>query len=90
MFLTNADCSKLDSGPRDSLPCGHQWRFGTVMDIAELYRKEAEKCERLAKTCETEIGRAFFMDAAEHWREKALDVEYKEPPSLREARHTLN
>jgi hypothetical protein len=60
------------------------------MDIAELYRKEAEKCERLAKTCETKIGRAFFMDAAEHWREKALEVEHKEPPSLREARHPLN
>jgi len=53
------------------------------MDAAD-YMKEAEKCERLATTCETVIGRAFFRDAAAHWRQKALEAGHEEaspPPS---------
>jgi len=47
------------------------------MDAADLFLKEAEKCERLAEACETEISRTFFMDAAAHWRQKALQAEDK-------------
>jgi hypothetical protein len=50
------------------------------MDPADCM-KEAEKCERLATACETEIGRAFFRDAAAHWRKMALEAEYEKPPS---------
>jgi hypothetical protein len=44
---------------------------------ADRYLKEAEKCERLAKTCVTEICRAFWMDAADHWRRRALEARAK-------------
>lgn len=44
------------------------------MDAADQYLREAEKCERLAKTCLTEICRAFFMDAAAHWRQRAVEA----------------
>ena len=65
-------------------------RFGIVMDAADQYLREAEKCERLAQDCTTEIGRAFFVDAAAHWRQRALDAQTKgtlgeqPPPSLRQ------
>jgi hypothetical protein len=65
-------------------------RFGIVMDAADRYLKEAEKCERLAEACTTEIGRAFFVDAADHWRQMALEAQNegtlgeKPPASLRE------
>jgi hypothetical protein len=49
------------------------------MDAADCV-KEAEKCKRLASECGTEIGRAFFRDAAAHWRQMALDAEHEEPP----------
>ena len=52
-------------------------RFGIVMDTANQYLKEAEKCERLAQVCTTEIGRAFFLDAAAHWRQRALEAQTK-------------
>jgi hypothetical protein len=59
------------------------------MDATDRYLKEAEKCERLAEACATEISRAFFVDAAVHWRQRALEAQNKEspdkkPPSLRE------
>jgi hypothetical protein len=47
------------------------------MDAADRYSKEAENCERLAKICVTEICRAFWMDAADHWRRKALEARAK-------------
>ena len=54
------------------------------MDAADRYMKEAEKCERIAEACAIEISRAFFRDAAAHWRQKALEAKGKEPPLSRE------
>jgi hypothetical protein len=51
------------------------------MDVADRYFKDAEKCERLATVCAAEISRSFFLDAAAHWRQMALEAEYAEPPS---------
>jgi len=36
------------------------------------YLKNAERCERLAETCTTDLSCAFFLDAAFHWRQMAL------------------
>ena len=51
------------------------------MDAAAQYRKDAEKCERLAKECETVIARSFLLDAAKRWRQMALEAEHTEPPT---------
>jgi len=58
------------------------------------YLKNAERCERLAETCTTELSCAFFLDAAYHWRRMALGwLELKtrlgRPPSTSEAKVEL-
>ena len=52
------------------------------MDAATRYLKDAEKCERLAAVCETELSRAFFEDAAAHWRQKALEAKQHDADPL--------
>jgi hypothetical protein len=44
------------------------------MNAADEYLKEAERCDRLAETCRRKATRAFFMDAATRWRQKALEA----------------
>jgi hypothetical protein len=47
------------------------------MDAAARYLEDAERCERLAAVCEADLSRAFFKDAAAHWRQKALEAEHE-------------
>jgi hypothetical protein len=57
------------------------------MDAA-VYLKNAEKCEGYAKACEDGLSRAFFLDAAAHWRQMAPRGESgeKQPPRRLPAR----
>ena len=46
---------------------------------ADQYLQEAEKFERLAEDCETELRRAFYLDSAAQCRQKALEAQEIEP-----------
>jgi len=56
-------------------------RLNGRSDIQQALRRlqEAEKFERLAEDCETELRRAFYLVTAAQCRQKALEAKEIEP-----------